>query len=545
MNSNKRVSPFWNTKPLPKCKYRSGMPVNLFGDKDRDGVMNVFDCRPGNRRRQDNIVYRKVRLHRKPETYLRTTQGPRVADKWAPQFVNIHGNEPTMERQGKVKQIRKELTGIRKVVDEIRGNATIIGEGGRTEIYKKPLYHAGRFKDLFQAGNKVVVSSLYRRKDYPVGKGTKAKQVLSAAQRPKTYSKHEWVRKLEYNKDKGIVKISTPDKVAGPPIEVAAEADIYYEPWTMDRGSYLFEAPPNAPPELKGKQLKLMTEGDPMEIESMQEEIRKGKPEVLQTLPEIPKRNFGFSYGNWESKSTDQKKYAHLLKDVSTPLKIREAEGITNEATGKQWAGVTDYKMKAIVLNKNIKMTEKEKARLIAHEIGHYRLRERGIKEDEDIGLSAQALEELKKTKMYKNIKEEGYSDEKIPEEAFATYYEILKGPDMNLEKMKKFKDKFPALAMEYSTLAEGPELQRVQLNKNEVLRFVDKDTGHIHQVSSGVDDPKWGTSKSKKDYPQQYKYHQDYNRKAGDVNEVIPKMEDKIDETIDLNDEGQGPNIV
>jgi hypothetical protein len=52
-NPKRSSNPFWNTKPLPKCKYRSGMPVDLFGDKDRDGVMNVFDCRPRNKRRQD------------------------------------------------------------------------------------------------------------------------------------------------------------------------------------------------------------------------------------------------------------------------------------------------------------------------------------------------------------------------------------------------------------------------------------------------------------------------------------------------------------
>ena len=28
-------------------------PSRLFGDKDRDGVANVFDCQPNNRRRQD------------------------------------------------------------------------------------------------------------------------------------------------------------------------------------------------------------------------------------------------------------------------------------------------------------------------------------------------------------------------------------------------------------------------------------------------------------------------------------------------------------
>ena len=48
-------NPFWNTKPMSRDKYKTGMPVYLFGDKDRDGVMNVFDCRPRNKRMQDVI----------------------------------------------------------------------------------------------------------------------------------------------------------------------------------------------------------------------------------------------------------------------------------------------------------------------------------------------------------------------------------------------------------------------------------------------------------------------------------------------------------
>jgi hypothetical protein len=31
-------------------------PVKLFGDKDRDGVANVFDCQPRNPRRQDKSI---------------------------------------------------------------------------------------------------------------------------------------------------------------------------------------------------------------------------------------------------------------------------------------------------------------------------------------------------------------------------------------------------------------------------------------------------------------------------------------------------------
>ena len=49
-------NPFWNTKPMSRDKYKTGMPVYLFGDKDRDGVMNVFDCRPRNKRMQGKLV---------------------------------------------------------------------------------------------------------------------------------------------------------------------------------------------------------------------------------------------------------------------------------------------------------------------------------------------------------------------------------------------------------------------------------------------------------------------------------------------------------
>ena len=49
----KKTNNIWNIKGLSKCKYRSGMPIHLFGDVDRDGVANVFDCRPFNPRRQD------------------------------------------------------------------------------------------------------------------------------------------------------------------------------------------------------------------------------------------------------------------------------------------------------------------------------------------------------------------------------------------------------------------------------------------------------------------------------------------------------------
>ena len=43
----------WKAKPLLRSNLRTGMPVHLFGDKDKDRVANVFDCRPRNKWKQD------------------------------------------------------------------------------------------------------------------------------------------------------------------------------------------------------------------------------------------------------------------------------------------------------------------------------------------------------------------------------------------------------------------------------------------------------------------------------------------------------------
>ena len=49
MKQQTRTNIFWKVKARDKVS-----PARLFADTDRDGVANVFDCRPRNPRRQDD-----------------------------------------------------------------------------------------------------------------------------------------------------------------------------------------------------------------------------------------------------------------------------------------------------------------------------------------------------------------------------------------------------------------------------------------------------------------------------------------------------------
>ena len=56
MKKQTRNTNFWGIKSRDKV-----MPNKLFADTDRDGVPNVFDCRPFNKRRQDEEAVKIIR----------------------------------------------------------------------------------------------------------------------------------------------------------------------------------------------------------------------------------------------------------------------------------------------------------------------------------------------------------------------------------------------------------------------------------------------------------------------------------------------------
>jgi hypothetical protein len=65
--------------------------------------------------------------------------------------------------------------------------------------------------------------------------------------------------------DDSIIVDAFPETEEEPPIELPKEMDVLYEPWMMDRGSFMFVNPPgNFKPE--GQLLKLATEGDRMKV---------------------------------------------------------------------------------------------------------------------------------------------------------------------------------------------------------------------------------------------------------------------------------------
>ena len=98
------------------------------------------------------------------------------------------------------------------------------------KTYSKSLYPSGHFKDLFKEGDHVEIKNRHG----------------------------DVVRDL--TKEGDNVKIAIPGS-PNDDINLSTSDEILYEPWMMDAGSYVFQTQ-NAPPGLKGKLLKIGTEGD-------------------------------------------------------------------------------------------------------------------------------------------------------------------------------------------------------------------------------------------------------------------------------------------
>jgi hypothetical protein len=108
----------------------------------------------------------------------------------------------------------------------------IIKEGvKRIHAFQKDLYLAGKMGDLGNTGDKMVIASMFL-------------QTLP-------------VKKIEVKKDAVFIDACEGES----PLAFSKDLDIYYEPWFMDRGSFVFINPKgNEYPE--GQLLKIATEGD-------------------------------------------------------------------------------------------------------------------------------------------------------------------------------------------------------------------------------------------------------------------------------------------
>jgi hypothetical protein len=157
-----------------------------------------------------------------------------------------------------------------------------------------------------------------------------------------------------------------------------------------------------------------------------------------------------FSFSRKHVKRNRDPRIKKLVQSVSRPPQVYDVHDLRNDA-GKKYVGMADYKKRVIVLDRTL--TDKQKRSTVAHEVGHFKLREKGISSS-DFG--KRVREELRKTKMYQRLKKEGYSRKKIPEEAFAEYYAQKKVGNTKTQRvLKKFERKYPTVAKKFSKLAK------------------------------------------------------------------------------------------
>jgi hypothetical protein len=160
------------------------------------------------------------------------------------------------------------------------------------------------------------------------------------------------------------------------------------------------------------------------------------------------KFSFASKYGR---KPCSDPKIKRLTRTISRPPRVYEVRDIRAEPSGKKYVGNTNYRKKEIYIDKTL--TDKQKRQTVAHEVAHFKLREKGFSPSK---FGKDVKNELRRTKIYHNLKQQGYQNKKIPEEAFANYYMQLKtGSKASLQKLKQFERKYPTIARTFSKLAK------------------------------------------------------------------------------------------
>jgi len=103
----------------------------------------------------------------------------------------------------------------------------------------------------------------------------------------------------------------------------------------------------------------------------------------------------------------------------------------TNKQMGS-WNGGANYKANQIAVNKSLSLQKKKET--IAHEIGHFKLRQMGVKR-----FSPSLIKEAKKSNFYKSYMKEHYkkTPQKIPNEMFAEVYAVMKSGYSNQKQFK------------------------------------------------------------------------------------------------------------
>lgn len=144
--------------------------------------------------------------------------------------------DPNTNEDRKVESKGQMVARMPEVVREGKSLKDVFKGEKKTMILEKDLYWAGRLSELGEGGEHYQIEN----------------------------REGQLVRDIEVTEDSIIID-AFPETEEEPPIELPKEMDVLYEPWIMDRGSFMFVNPPgNFKGE--GQLLKLATEGDSMEV---------------------------------------------------------------------------------------------------------------------------------------------------------------------------------------------------------------------------------------------------------------------------------------